>query len=111
MSSEECKEVSVLILQAPSVLWASEVFRSALDRRYLREVAGALLVSELFDRADEDLGRELVILIRASSYRPERVKVLGRLLASIPSNKYSDRAGCREVSCCSGGVRALDHRR
>ena len=23
MSSEECKEVSVLILQAPSVLWAS----------------------------------------------------------------------------------------
>jgi hypothetical protein len=79
----------------------SEVFRSALDKRYLRDAAGALLVSELFDRADEDLGRELVILIRASSYRLERVKVLGRLLASLPSNKYSDRAGCREVWRCT----------
>lgn len=39
---------------------------------------GPLFASEAFDRAEEDLGRELVIVIRASSYRLDRVEVFAQ---------------------------------
>jgi len=56
-----------------------------LELRYLGEGDGLLLVSELFDRAEEDLGRELVIVIRASSYRQERVYVFEPRFLPYPS--------------------------
>jgi hypothetical protein len=63
--------------------YSSGTWRSVCDE-ILGETAGALLTSELFDRAEEDLGRELVIVNRASSGRLVRIKVCDRVPALLP---------------------------
>ncbi len=71
----------------------------------LGERAGTLCASELFDRADEDRGRELVIVIRASSSSRPAVSKVGdarRPLLVVPvlQRTKEGRALSSRYRCC-----------